>query len=154
LVVPSSPTQTATTQSSSEDSVDILLVEDNPGDVRLTEEALHSAELEHSLHVSRTGEDALDFLFGGDGFPALDLVLLDLNLPGMDGCDVLESIRTNAALQHLPVVMLTSSSTTEDIRRCYRATANAYVKKPTNPGDFVSTMKAIDQFWIQQAVAP
>lgn len=147
-------TRPTVTDTTADDGVDILLVEDNPGDARLVEEALAGAELDCGLHVVTTGEQALTFLFEAPSKPSPDLVLLDLNLPGMDGCAVLESIRDDPGLRPTPVIMLTSSAAPEDVRRCYEATANAYVTKPTHPDELVSLMRAIDQFWVQQAVFP
>ena len=141
----------------SDEPITILLVEDNPGDVRLTREAFEAANFEHRLHVVPTGDDAIDFLtHQGEHAtaPYPDLVLLDLNLPGKNGDEVLGSIRENPQLTRLPVLMLTSSVASEDIVACYEATANAYLTKPSDFDEFVSLVKALERFWIGQARLP
>ncbi|TYL39520.1 response regulator [Natronococcus pandeyae] len=150
---------TTTHQQQTDESIDILVVEDNPGDVRLIREAFEMAETnnETELYVANTGKDAIAFLTQSDEFAAVpppDLVLLDLNLPGRDGCEVLGTIRTDLQLRRLPVLMLTSSESTEDIERCYNARANAYLMKPTDPEEFISTAEAVERFWLEQAQLP
>lgn len=143
-------------QSSSE-AVNILLVEDNPGDVRLIQEAFKETKRETEFHIITNGEEAIDFLNDfatDDSINPPDLVLLDLNLPGSDGCEVLESIRDNPQIQPLPVVMLTSSGAREDVIRCYDASANAYLTKPANPNDFAAVAKAVEKFWFEKARFP
>ena len=140
-----------------DDPFAILLVEDNPGDVRLTQEAFESAGFEHSLYVVPTGDDAIDFLTkrGDDATaPYPNLVLMDLNLPGKNGHEVLRSIRAHPRLSRLPVIMLTSSETSEDIVASYEATANAYLTKPSDFDGFVSLVKALERFWVGQARLP
>lgn len=143
-------------QSSSE-AINILLVEDNPGDVRLIREAFKEAEKETEFHTITNGGEAIDFLTSqatDDSITPPDLVLLDLNLPGSDGCEVLESIRDTQQIQPLPVIMLTSSGANEDVIRCYDASANAYLTKPTNPDEFVALVKTVEQFWFEKARLP
>lgn len=139
--------------------VDILLVEDNPGDVRLVREAFAMTETssETVLHVVNSGDDAVKFLrqvaeYATVPFP--DLVLMDLNLPGRDGCDVLETIRDDPQLRQLPVIMVTGSGAREDVVRCYNARANAYLTKPTDPDEFASVVEAVKRFWLEQARLP
>ncbi|MFC4439468.1 MULTISPECIES: response regulator [Natrialbaceae] len=138
-------------------SGDVVLVEDNPGDVRLIQEAFGESEGDHTLHVATTADDALELLNERARDPdksAPDLVLLDLNLPGKDGYDVLETIRDDAALRRLPVIVLTSSKATDDIVRCYRAQANAYLTKPIETSKLVSMVHAIERFWFDHASLP
>ncbi|MFU8866930.1 response regulator [Natronococcus sp.] len=142
-----------------DEPIDVLLVDDNPGDVRLTREAFERARttVETKLHAVNTGDDALAVLSRTDectGVPPPDLVLLDLNLPGCDGCELLERIRTDRSLRRLPVLMLTSSADEDDVSRCYAASANAYLRKPVDPDEFVSTVEAIDRFWFGRTRFP
>ncbi|WP_225335782.1 response regulator [Halomicrobium urmianum] len=144
-------------QQQSDEPVEILLVEDNPGDVRLLREAFEVTRIETAFQVVNTGEDAEDFLKGrGDyeGVSLPDIVLLDLNLPRKDGYDVLEAIREDERLQSLPVLILTSSTAEEDVKRCYAADANAYLTKPTGMDDFQDVVRAVERFWLRQARLP
>ncbi|THE65665.1 response regulator [Salinadaptatus halalkaliphilus] len=141
-------------QSSGNDGIDILLVEDNPGDIRLTREAFKSAEQEIALQTVTNGDDAVEFLQGSSDNELPDLILLDLNLPGRDGCEVLEVIRDDSRLKPLPVLMLTSSEADEDAARCYDARANAYLTKPTDPVEFMSLVDVFEEFWLEQARLP
>lgn len=139
----------------SNDGINILLVEDNPGDVRLIQEAFKLVEQEVTLQVVSNGDDAVHFLMQqttDDTFPRL--VLLDLNLPGRDGCEVLEAIRDDPQLNPLPVIVITSSEADEDIARSYNARANAYLTKPTDPGEFIALVQRIERFWLNQAQLP
>ena len=137
----------------SNNAIDILLVEDNPGDVRLTQEAFKVTEQKVTLQTVFNGDTAVEFL--RESTEALpDLVLLDLNLPGRDGCEVLEVIRDDPRLKSLPVLIFTSSETDEDITRCYKARANAYLTKPTSPDEFISLVSTLEQFWFEQAQLP
>jgi CheY-like chemotaxis protein len=145
------------TQPRSDEPLKILLVEDNPGDVRLTQEAFKTTERETTLRILTTGDDAVDFLTPRGSHEMStrpDLVLLDLNLPGKDGCEVLETIRNTSTIHHLPVIMLTSSTADEDIAKCYTACANAYLTKPTDPDEFAEVVDAIEQFWFEQVQLP
>lgn len=138
-----------------DEPVEILIVEDNPGDVRLLREAFGVTERETTLRTATNGDDAVDYLTresSADEIP--DLVLLDLNLPGRDGCDVLEAIRDDPHLEGLPVIMLTSSEAEEDVARCYSAGSNAYLTKPTTPEGLVSTVEYIEEFWIETSQLP
>lgn len=136
---------------------DILLVEDNPGDVRLTEEAFKEGQICNTLHVTTDGIEALDFLRRRGEYadaPCPDIVLLDLNLPRMDGDEVLEEIRADPDLKHLPVIILTSSSAEEDIVKSYELQANAYLTKPVDPAEFVDTIKSFQHFWLSVVRLP
>ncbi|WP_436344007.1 response regulator [Natronorubrum sp. FCH18a] len=137
--------------------VDILLVEDNPRDIRLTHEAFKEADLDTSLQAVRDGHEALEFLFQQGEYEAAsypDLVLLDLNLPRKDGHQVLKEIRDDSELSPLPVLVLTSSEAEEDIRESYELAANAYLTKPSNPDEFVSLAQAVANFWLKSVQLP
>lgn len=130
--------------------VEILLVEDNPGDVRLTREALREGKVRNNLNVARDGVEALAFLRReGDfaGSPRPDIILLDLNLPKMDGREVLEEIKADPALRFIPVVVLTSSQAEKDIVRAYDLHANCYVTKPVDFEQFIHVVRSIENFW-------
>ncbi|WP_226479334.1 response regulator [Natrinema amylolyticum] len=136
---------------------DILLVEDNPGDVRLTQEAFKEAEPTISLHVTMDGNEALEFLFQRgkyEGVTYPDLVLLDLNLPKKDGHEVLKEIRDEEELTPVPILVLTSSETEEDVRESYELTANAYLTKSADPDEFASLMQSVADFWLRSAQLP
>ena len=129
----------------------ILLVEDNAGDVRLTKEALKEGKVANSLHVVPDGVEALAFLKREgrySGAPRPDLVLLDLNLPRLDGRAVLAQIKQSADLKRIPVVVLTTSKAEEDILKTYDLHANCYIQKPVEFEKFVSVVRMIDQFWL------
>ena len=133
------------------ETIDILLVEDNPGDIDLTREALEEAKVLNRLHVVEDGEQALDFVFRRGQFadaPRPDLILLDLNLPKRDGREVLEEIRTAADVTDIPIVILTSSQAEEDIVRAYQLHANCYIAKPVNFVQFLKIIHAIEDFWL------
>jgi chemotaxis family two-component system response regulator Rcp1 len=130
--------------------IEILLVEDNPGDARLTREALALTRIRNNLHITRDGEEAMAFLRNEAPFqraPAPDLVLLDLNLPRRDGREVLEDIKKDPQLQHIPVVVLTSSQAEEDILRTHRLHANCFITKPTDLEHLPKVVQGIEQFW-------
>lgn len=138
--------------------IQLLLVEDNPGDVRLVKEAFREAEVETTFHTAYDGAAALEFLRDqhgedGDG-PDLDLVLLDLNLPRKSGFDVLETIKEEDDLEAPPVLVLTSSEATEDVARSYDLCANAYLTKPSNPAEFTELGRAVEAFWFDEATLP
>ncbi|MFC4436778.1 MULTISPECIES: response regulator [Natrialbaceae] len=136
---------------------EILLVEDNPGDVRLLEEAMDEADISHRIHVVSNGRDALEFIRQRGPYedaPRPDLVLLDLNLPQLSGEEVLDSIKTDADHREIPVIMLTSSATPENVRRAYRLGANAYLTKPVDPSEFVDIARSIEEFWLAAATLP
>ncbi len=131
--------------------VEILLVEDNPGDVRLTREALKETKVLNRLNVVSDGIEAMAYLRKEDGFAdavAPDLILLDLNLPRKDGREVLEDIKSDPALRHIPVVILTVSQAEQDIMKTYDLHANCYITKPINLDQFVEVVKAIEDFWL------
>ena len=130
--------------------IEILLVEDNPGDVDLTREGLANGKIRNNLHVAGDGEEAMAFLRREGKYadmPLPDLILLDLNLPRMDGREVLAAIKSDEGLKHIPVVILTSSQEDEDILRSYRLHANCYISKPIRFGEFVKVVQAIQEFW-------
>lgn len=140
-----------------EESVDILLVEDNPGDVRLTREAFTEIELDHELYVVNDGEEALDFVYrrsDQDDAPRPDLVLLDLNLPKVDGMEVLEEIKGDPELRRIPVVVLTGSEAQEDIVESYDRHTNAYLTKPIDPEEFVDLVSSFENFWLSLVKLP
>ena len=129
----------------------VLLIEDNPGDVRLTEEALRMDGGEIALNVVMDGVDAIKYLQGeGDYNDSAkpDLILLDLNLPKKDGREVLQSIRDNPEFDHTPVVVLTTSSAEQDIYRCYELKANCYVNKPLDFDLFFGLIQHVKDFWL------
>jgi chemotaxis family two-component system response regulator Rcp1 len=131
--------------------IEILLVEDNPGDVRLTLEALKDGKVLNRLHVVEDGVAALDFLYRRDpysGAPRPDLVLLDLNLPRRNGREILAQIKTDDALKTIPVVILTSSQADEDIVRAYELHANCYISKPVGFEQFTDIVRSIESFWL------
>ena len=130
--------------------IEILLVEDNPGDVRLTRMAFEEGGINNDLHVAMDGEEALDFLFrrgGHEDAPRPDMVLLDLNLPKIDGHEVLREIRSDDELSRLPVVVLTSSDSEEDVVESYEEHANAYITKPVKASDFLDLVDTFEEFW-------
>jgi CheY-like chemotaxis protein len=130
--------------------IEILLVEDNPGDARLTREALALSKVRNNLHHARDGEEAMAFLRREGHYgsaPTPDLVLLDLNLPRRDGREVLEDIKNDVSLKHIPVVILTSSQADEDILRSYRLHANCFITKPVDLEQLTKVVQGIEQFW-------
>ena len=137
--------------------VEILLVEDNPGDVRLTMEALKEAKLINRLNVVADGVEALEYLHGQGRFaqaPRPDLVLLDLNLPRKDGREVLEEMKNDPSLRTIPVVVLTTSRAEEDMLRAYNLHANCYIAKPVDFTQFMHVVKSIESFWLEIVKLP
>jgi two-component system response regulator len=137
--------------------IEVLLVEDDPGDELMTREALEGNRIVNRLHVVRDGEEALDFLFrrgAHENAPGIDLVLLDLNLPKYDGREVLQQIRADHGLTHMPVVILTTSSAEEDVVRSYKLHANAFVTKPVDVNQFIAAVRQIDEFFLTVARLP
>lgn len=131
--------------------IKILLVEDNPGDVRLTKEALKEAKVQNQLYVVEDGVAALDFLQKNGEYADVerpDLILLDLNLPKKDGREVLEEIKQDPELKRIPVVVLTTSRAEEDILKSYNLHANCYVTKPVDLDQFINIVKSIEDFWL------
>ena len=137
--------------------IEILMVEDNPGDVRLTREALKGGKVLNQLHVVEDGVAALDFLYRRAPHQNAirpDLILLDLNLPKMDGRQVLATIKSDDSLKLIPVVVLTTSQAEEDVLRAYRLSANCYVTKPVDLLQFNRIVQAIEQFWLTIVTLP
>lgn len=131
--------------------IKILLVEDNPGDIQLTKEALEDCKFINSLYVVEDGEKALDFLFQKDGYedmPRPELIILDLNLPKVDGRQVLKTIKDNNRLKTIPVVVLTTSKAEEDILKTYTYHANCYITKPLDLESFIEVVQTIEDFWM------
>ena len=131
--------------------IEILLVEDNPGDVRLAVEALRDAKVHNNLSVVNDGEDALAFLRRQGQFaaaPRPDLVLLDLNLPRKSGREVLCEVKDDPDLRRIPVVILTTSQAEEDILKAYNCNANCYVNKPVDLDQFIKVVRSIEDFWL------
>lgn len=130
--------------------IEILLVEDNPDDVALMVESLKRRKIRNNLNVARDGMEALDFLRRNGSYADAvqpDLILLDLNLPKKDGREVLEEIKDDEGLKHIPVVILTTSSADEDILKTYRLHANCYITKPVDLQEFSKIVDAIEDFW-------
>lgn len=137
--------------------IDILLVEDSPADVRLTEEALKEARVINTLHVASDGEQAMDFLLRRGRFadaPRPHLILLDLNLPRKDGRAVLAEVKSDPSLRSIPVVVLTTSRDEQDVLRAYGLNANCYITKPVDFDRFIDVVKAIEDFWLAVVVLP
>jgi CheY-like chemotaxis protein len=137
--------------------IEVLLVEDDAGDELMTREAFEDNKIRNRLHVARDGEEALDFLYHRGAHaeaPAADLILLDLNLPKYDGRQILEQIKSDPELSHVPVVILTTSSSEEDILRSYRLHANAYVTKPVDVDQFIAAVRQIDEFFVSVVKLP
>jgi len=131
--------------------IEVLLIEDNPADVRLMQEALKDSKILNNLHVTHDGETAMSFLRREGDYAAVPephLILLDLNLPGKDGREVLDEIKNDPALKHIPVVIVTTSATEEDILKSYCHHANCYVTKPVNLDQFIKVVNAIEDFWL------
>ncbi len=126
--------------------IEILLVDDSHADVRLTIEALKEAKVRNQIHVAYDGESAMEFL-RQPGQRRPDLILLDLNLPGMDGREVLAEIKSDPELSIIPIVILTTSHAEEDILRTYRLHANCYITKPVDLGQFIRVVQSIKDFW-------
>jgi CheY-like chemotaxis protein len=137
--------------------IDILLVEDNPGDVRLTEEALKEVKMANNLFVVGDGVEAIKFLRKEEHYtemPRPDLVILDLNLPRKDGREVLAEIKDDPKLKTIPVVVLTSSKADEDIIKAYSLHANCYITKPVNLDRFIDVVMSIEGFWVSIVKLP
>lgn len=137
--------------------IEILLVEDNPGDVRLTREALKEGKVINNLHVVTNGVEAISFLKKeGDYIQTVtpDIILLDLNLPKKDGRQVLEEIKNDDKLKKIPVVVLTTSRDEEDILKVYNLHANCYITKPVDLDQFISVVKSIEDFWFSVVKLP
>jgi two-component system, chemotaxis family, response regulator Rcp1 len=137
--------------------IQILLVEDNPADIRLTQEALRDAKMANELHAVVDGEQALAYLRHEHPYetrPNPDLVLLDLNLPRKDGREVLAEMKSDAELRRIPVAILTTSSAESDVLRSYDLGANCYLTKPVDFNEFLKVVVAIDEFWLSLVRLP
>lgn len=135
----------------------ILLVEDNPGDVRLTQEAFRDAKVRNDLYVVEDGEKALKFLCRENGFrdvPRPDIILLDLNLPKKSGQEILAEIKADPSLRRIPVVILTTSKAEEDILKSYDLHANCFVTKPVDFDQFLRVVQSIQEFWLSVVKLP
>jgi two-component system, chemotaxis family, response regulator Rcp1 len=133
-------------------AIQILVVEDNAGDIFLIKEGLHNAGAIFNVHVVKDGLGAIEFV--EQGKPRPDLVILDLNIPGLSGHEVLERLKSNPEFMEIPVVVFSSSSSTQDIKAAYKLRANSYVKKPSDLDEFFAAIAAIENFWTQTAVLP
>lgn len=137
--------------------VEILLVEDNPGDIRLIVEVLKEGKVRNSLHVVEDGELALAYLRRQGAYEQSvrpDVILLDLNLPKIDGHGVLEVIKEDDSLKHIPVIVLTTSEADQDILKAYNLHANCYIRKPVNLDDFLTVVRSIENFWLSIVKLP
>lgn len=139
------------------DEAEILLVEDNPGDVRLIEEAFHEGKIANTLHHASDGKEALDFVLQRGEYADAnepDIVLLDLDLPKIDGEEVLAEIKDDPELHRIPVVVLTGSEVQRDIVKSYDLDANAYLTKPVDSDEFIELIRSFDHFWLSLACLP
>lgn len=138
-------------------TIRILLVEDNPGDVRLTQEALKSGKILYDLQVVKDGRQALDFLYRNAPYPDAftpDLILLDLNIPVVSGREVLAEVKSDPHLKQIPVIILTTSSDERDVTDTYAHDANCYITKPFDFDQFINVIKLIDNFWLSIVKLP
>lgn len=138
-------------------TVEILLVEDNPGDVRLTKEGLKGSRIAHRITVVGDGVEAMAYLKREDDYrdaPRPDIILLDLNLPRKDGREVLAEIKGNPDLRRIPVIVLTSSKAEQDIINAYDLHANCYIRKPINLNEFTQMLQNFEQFWMAMVTLP
>lgn len=136
---------------------EILLVEDNEGDIELTKEAFEDAKFRNNLHIAEDGDEALDFLFKRNGYEeavAPDVILLDLNLPGTDGREILEIIKADSNLKRVPVIVLTSSQADKDIISSYDLHANCYIVKPVDALKFMGVVQHVENFWVDIVCLP
>lgn len=137
--------------------VDILLVEDNPGDADLVIEILEESRIRNKVFIAEDGEEAMDFLYKREGFsdvPRPDLILLDLNLPRKDGREILAEIKSDPNLRRIPVVVLTTSKAEEDIVKSYDLHANSYITKPVDIDQFIRVIKTFEDFWLDIVKLP
>lgn len=131
-------------------AVEILLVEDNEGDIELTREAFNDAVFSNNLHIAEDGDIALDYLFKRNGYEDAvipDIILLDLNLPSTDGKEVLEIVKSNASLKRIPIIVLTSSKADKDIFESYDLHANCYIVKPVSANKFMRVVQEVEKYW-------
>jgi len=139
------------------DPIDILLVEDNPADIRLTREVFKECRISNRLWLARDGIEAMELLQGEEGkAPAVtpDLILLDLNMPRMDGREVLDAVKRDQRLKTIPVVVLTTSEAELDVLRSYQLGANAYITKPVDLEQFIRVVHTIEDFWLMVVKLP
>jgi two-component system response regulator len=135
----------------------ILLVEDSPEDFETTERAFRRSGLKNPIQRCADGDEALDFLFRRGQYadaPRPGVILLDLNLPGTDGREVLSEIKADAELKQIPVIVLTTSSDTRDVSACYRAGANSYIQKPVDLDGFMKAIERLNDFWFEVVILP
>lgn len=132
--------------------INILLIEDNPGDIELVRTGFEDARVSNHLHVIEDGKAALDFINAGRDLP--DLILLDINLPKVDGFEILAAVREHEASRNIPVIMLTSSEADEDVARSYRYCANSYVTKPVDFDKFIAAINSLEDFWLSVVRLP
>lgn len=137
---------------SSTRAIHILVVEDNAGDIFLIKEGLHGIGAAFDVHVVKDGLGAIDFIEHGK--PRPDLVILDLNIPGLNGHEVLRRLKSNPEFMEIPVVVFSSSNSAHDIRTSYKLRANSYVKKPSDLDEFFAAIAAIENFWTHTAALP
>ncbi|MGE5456998.1 MAG: response regulator [Methanococcaceae archaeon] len=138
-------------------AVEILLVEDNPGDVRLTQEAFLEGKVWNNIHVAKDGVEAISFLKKRDNFakaPRPDIILLDLNLPKKNGREVLAEIKSDNTLKSIPVIILTTSQAEKDITESYELNANCFITKPVDLDDFFRVIKTLQEFWLKIVKLP
>lgn len=138
-------------------TVNILLAEDNEGDIFLTRKAFEKANFSHEIHIAKDGEEALDFVFQRGNFavkPRPDIIFLDMNMPKKDGKEVLREIKENESLRRIPVIVLTSSKAEQDVLKAYDLHANSYMVKPLDLGKFQETVQAVENFWFKAVVLP
>ena len=139
-------------------SIEVLLVEDSPGDVRLTQEAFRSADPPINLHIATDGIEAVEFLRRNSGesvdAPRPDLILLDLNLPRLGGLEVLSIVKADQGLKTIPTVILTTSEAAEDVATCYKLQANSYLTKPVSFVEFENLVLSINDYWLKKSTLP
>lgn len=138
-------------------AIEILLVEDNPADIMLTEEAFEEAHFPHHLHTARDGVEALRFLRREGPYaacPRPDVILMDLNMPRMGGLEVLDILKVDGDLRSIPVIVLTTSRAESDIWRSYDLHANAYIPKPVSVVEFVDVIRSLGNFWFTKVALP
>jgi CheY-like chemotaxis protein len=146
-----------TTTNQTVKQIEILLVEDNEGDIGLVEEVFQEAKIMNNLNIAEDGEEAMLFLHKKGKFsnvPSPDIILLDLNLPGKDGREVLKEIKEDNELKRIPVVILTTSKAEEDILKSYNLHANSYITKPVDFDQFIRVIKSIENFWLDIVKLP
>lgn len=137
--------------------INILLVEDNEGDIVLTQEAFEESRINNKIYTARNGKEAIDFVFRNKGYEnsaSPDVILLDINLPLKSGIEVLTEIKNSPLYKHIPVIMLTTSSSERDIASAYDHHANCYITKPVDVSKFLEAMLSMEQFWLEIVTIP